>query len=53
MAMNGLKAIHDSLTAISGHEIFVEDDLREKALIPLNRMLDFASELQVKVKGNA
>ena len=53
MAMNGLKAIHQSLTEISGHEIFVDDALREKALIPLNRMLDFAAELKIKVKGNA
>ena len=36
-----------------GHEIFVDDALREKALIPLNRMLDFAAELKVKVQGNA
>ena len=53
MAMNGLKAIHRSLTQISGHEIFVDNALREKALIPLDRMLDFAAELKVNVKGNA
>ncbi|MGS2719588.1 quinolinate synthase NadA [Paraglaciecola aestuariivivens] len=53
MAMNGLKAIHASLSETSGHEIFVDDALREKALIPLNRMLDFAAELKLKVKGNA
>jgi quinolinate synthase len=41
MAMNGLDAIKQSLTETSGHEIFVDDNLREKALIPLNRMLDF------------
>ncbi|MCG7496005.1 quinolinate synthase NadA [Vibrio sp. Of7-15] len=54
MAMNGLKAIESALSgAGEGHEIFVDDALREKALIPLNRMLDFAAELNIKVKGNA
>jgi quinolinate synthase len=53
MAMNGLQAIYQSLTEISGHEIFVDDALREKALIPLNRMLNFAADLNLKIKGNA
>ncbi|MEP0354577.1 MAG: quinolinate synthase NadA [Paraglaciecola sp.] len=53
MAMNGLQAIHQSLTEVSGHEIFVDDTLRHKALIPLNRMLDFSAELKIKIKGNA
>ncbi|MCF2949448.1 quinolinate synthase NadA [Paraglaciecola aquimarina] len=53
MAMNGLQAILQSLTETSGHEIFVDDELREKALIPLNRMLDFSAQLNMKVAGNA
>lgn len=53
MAMNGLKAIHQSLTDVSGHEIFVDDALRLKALIPLNRMLDFSAQNKLAVKGNA
>ncbi|WP_158971884.1 quinolinate synthase NadA [Paraglaciecola sp. L3A3] len=53
MAMNGLQAIHQSLSETSGHEIFVDDALREKALIPLNRMLDFSAQLNMKVAGNA
>ncbi|OAN18423.1 quinolinate synthase [Photobacterium jeanii] len=54
MAMNGLKAIEQALRdGGSEHEIFVDESLREKSLIPLNRMLDFAAELQLKVKGNA
>lgn len=53
MAMNGLQAIHASLSETSGHEIFVDDALRHKALIPLNRMLDFSAELKMKVTGNA
>ncbi|GAB2690614.1 quinolinate synthase NadA [Aliiglaciecola sp. 3_MG-2023] len=53
MAMNGLKAVYDSLMDNSGHEIFVDENLRQKALVPLNRMLDFAAELKMKVAGNA
>ncbi|BAJ02016.1 quinolinate synthase NadA [Shewanella violacea] len=55
MAMNGLQAIEASLLAIdtSKHEIFVDDELRQAALIPLDRMLNFAAELNMKVKGNA
>ena len=42
MAMNGLEAIEQALTEAQGHEIFVGDELREKALIPLERMLNFS-----------
>jgi quinolinate synthase len=53
MAMNGLKAIEAALTDTTGHEIFVDAAQREKALVPLNRMLHFAKELKTQVKGNA
>ncbi|MCL1095951.1 quinolinate synthase NadA [Shewanella kaireitica] len=55
MAMNGLKAIESSLEvgAQQQHEIFVDEKLRLDALKPLDRMLDFAKELNMKVKGNA
>ncbi|MBY6185073.1 quinolinate synthase NadA [Marinobacter hydrocarbonoclasticus] len=55
MAMNGLQAIEQALIAEdkTEHEVFVDADLAEKAMIPLNRMLDFAAELRLKVKGNA
>jgi len=55
MAMNGLEAIENALTNPNPveHEIFVDESLREGALIPLRRMLDFAAELKLKVKGNA
>lgn len=54
MAMNGLKAIEKALRdGGEEHEIFVDEVLRVKSLIPLNRMLDFAEQLQIKVKGNA
>jgi quinolinate synthase len=53
MAMNGLKAIESALTDTEGHEIFVDEQLAEKAMLPLSRMLNFAAENKVKVKGNA
>ncbi|WP_350430950.1 quinolinate synthase NadA [Shewanella sp. H8] len=55
MALNGLQAIEASLVNAdkTQHEIFVDEPLRIKALIPLTRMLDFAKELNMKVKGNA
>ena len=54
MAMNSLAAIENAL--VNGgeeHEIFVDEELRVKSLIPLNRMLDFAEQLNLQVKGNA
>ena len=53
MAMNGLKSIHDALVDPVGREISVDERLAEKALIPLNRMLNFAADNKLKVKGNA
>jgi quinolinate synthase len=53
MAMNGLQAIEAALTDAQGHEIFVDAQLREQALIPLNRMLGFAKTNRAVVKGNA
>ncbi|OOF32825.1 quinolinate synthase NadA [Salinivibrio costicola] len=47
MAMNGLKAIENALeNGGEEHEIHVDDNVREKALIPLNRMLNFAAEMK-------
>ena len=53
MAMNGLQAIEQALTNTQGHEVFVDAQLREQALVPLNRMLGFAKTNSVAVKGNA
>lgn len=54
MAMNGLQAIATGLEqGGSMHEINVDAALRERALMPLDRMLQFASNLKLKVKGNA
>ena len=52
MAMNKLEAIAN-VFASSNSEIYVDDALREKAMLPLNRMLDFAETLKLTVKGNA
>ncbi|PHR80510.1 MAG: quinolinate synthase [Colwellia sp.] len=52
MAMNGLKSISEALENPLGKEITVEVELAKKALIPLHRMLNFAAENQLKVKGN-
>ncbi|MBQ1783094.1 MAG: quinolinate synthase NadA [Gammaproteobacteria bacterium] len=42
MAMNGLKAIHDALAqGASSHEIHVNAGVREKALVPLMRMVEY------------
>ena len=54
MAMNGLVAIKSALTGnAEQHEIRVDAALREKAMVPLNRMLDFAAALRLNPKGNA
>ncbi|CAM5208101.1 quinolinate synthase A [Alishewanella longhuensis] len=53
MAMNGLKAIEEALVNHEGHEIFVDAAVRERALLPLDRMLNFAKEQKMQVKGNA
>ena len=45
--MNGLKAIAEGLeNAGVEHEIHVDAALRDRALLPLNRMLDFAATLR-------
>ena len=47
MAMNGLQAIAQGLEqGGSEHEIHVDANLRTRALLPLNRMLDFAATLR-------
>ena len=46
MAMNGLKAIEQALThGGAGHEVFVDDTIRTQALVSLDRMLEFAEQL--------
>ena len=46
MAMNGLVAIEKALKeGGEEHEIFVDESIRVKSLVSLNRMLDFAAQL--------
>jgi len=52
MAMNDL----ETLAAVfdrDDNEIFVDPEIGKQAMVPLRRMLDFAQEIQVAVKGNA
>ncbi|MEH6454043.1 MAG: quinolinate synthase NadA [Psychromonas sp.] len=53
MAMNGLKSIYNALIDSTGHEIEVDETVAKGALVSLNRMMYFAAEQQLKVKGNA
>ncbi|HHR5858119.1 TPA: quinolinate synthase NadA [Providencia alcalifaciens] len=47
MAMNGLQAIIEALEGDgSANQIYVEEHLREKALLPLDKMLKFAESLK-------
>ncbi len=52
MAMNDLETLAQ-VFARDDNEIFIDPAIRERAMVPLRRMLDFARELQVTVKGNA
>ena len=53
MAMNGLQAIEQALLNREGHEVFVDETLAAEAMKPLTKMLNFAADSKVKVKGNA
>ena len=52
MAMNDLETLAQVFEK-DDNEICVDPSVAEQAMVPLRRMLDFASELQVTVKGNA
>jgi quinolinate synthase len=52
MAMNSLPALLHSLQDES-NEVLVEAALAQQAMLPLQRMLDFAAEHQLKVRGKA
>lgn len=52
MAMNSLPRLYDSLLAGS-NEILVDRDLGERAMLPLQRMLEFASRNQLSTAGKA
>jgi len=52
MAMNSLDGIKDVILN-NDQEVLVEAAIREQALIPLRRMLDFSRERGLKLIGNA
>ncbi|HEY6132133.1 MAG TPA: quinolinate synthase NadA, partial [Halioglobus sp.] len=52
MAMNDLETLAQ-VFARDDNEIIVDPAIGKRAMVPLRRMLDFARELQVTVKGNA
>ncbi len=52
MAMNSMQRLLDSLESMS-NEIQVDRHLAERAMMPLQRMLDFAATNQLKVRGKA
>lgn len=52
MAMNGLENLMQTLEQGS-NEVLVDPELGKQAMVPLQRMLNFAKEAQVKVRGNA
>lgn len=52
MAMNSLPSLYESLVDESD-EIKIEADLAARAMVPLQRMLEFAAENKLKVRGKA
>ena len=52
MAMNELETLAGVFDR-SDNEIFVDSQIATQAMVPLKRMLDFAAQLKVAVKGNA
>lgn len=50
MAMNGLRNLAETLKSGS-NEIQVEENIRQKAVIPLKRMMDFAKNRNIAMKG--
>ena len=50
--MNDLETLGQVFTR-DDNEVFVDPAIGERAMLPLRRMLEFARELQVTVKGNA
>lgn len=52
MGMNALENLMDSLDK-GTNEILVDPDIRERALKPLERMVNFAESNELRVRGNA
>lgn len=52
MAMNGLRELI-SVLETGENEIHIDETVRRRAVIPLNRMLEFAKRRALRVRGNA
>ena len=52
MGMNGLRNLARTLET-GDNEIVVEESVRKKALIPLQRMMDFAKDYSISTMGKA
>ena len=52
MAMNDLESLAGAFDR-DDNEIFVDPAVGEQAMVPLRRMLDFAANMHLAVKGNA
>jgi len=52
MAMNGLRNLVAVLES-GENEILVEESIRARAVVPVQRMMDFAAERKVAIVGNA
>jgi quinolinate synthase len=50
MAMNGLRNLLQALET-GGNEILIDEPLRRRALVPIQRMLDFAEQRRVRMTG--
>ena len=48
-----LKIIGHFVEDFDDNEIFVDPELGARAMVPLRRMLEFAAQLNVTVRGNA
>jgi quinolinate synthase len=52
MAMNGLRNLVAVLES-GRNEIFIEESVRARAIVPVQRMLDFSKARRVEIVGNA
>lgn len=50
MAMNDLEKLHNVLKS-GANEIFINEPVRRRAMVPIKRLLDFAREQRVQVLG--
>jgi len=50
--MNGLENLCDTLEEGS-NEVQIDPQIIEKAMVPLQRMLDFSVEIKTPIKGDA